>query len=896
MIGSFITALQRGRLLLSNKEMAESSDVQSLLDDEDIADALWLASKIGGAYQIVKPTEETPPIEQTVVIEDIGSAVLPNLQPFVSAYMPESLEQGAEVEETSEKNLPIQVDSAPSLSDTRSLGRSLRPLMRKAPSRIRSVLDEVATVDHIARHNIWWPILKPTPERWFDLELVIEDTPFSFIWHKTLDEFRHLLESQGSFRSVRTWYVEDKRGEPRLTNKRQTSLQAFPSRQPRELIDASSRRIVLFISDCRSQLWKEGKIYDWLTLWAKHGPMAVVQLLPERLWPESELDVGYAVQVGAYQPGAPNTKLQVKELPIRNQIEINTLILPIVTLTAGALKQWALVVAAAGRQRSPGRLFDLSWVKDPERSVPPGVIQPKTPEARVELFMATASGLAQRLARMMAAVPVELPVVHLIQQEILKDVQPIHIAEVYNSSLLEPIKNTQSNSDEFVRYDFAQGVRRLLNERTPIDETIDVIEILSRKIAKSLPRLKITNFTALLVPDPTWDEETQEAILPFAQITTTVLHNLGGDYAELAQLVEAKAKVRSESTPLSEVDAEEESSLGDFPSLEDFEFQTAQFVDSEDAPIFPPVLQTKQFTIATITIETNALQLFNFTVATIQKNSKQPIQWIIQRNQDCAYRFIETLSDGLRLEMVAIPGGNFLMGSPEDEPERLDTESPLHGVTVSPFLIGRYPVTQAQWKAVAEMPQVKRELNADPSSFKGNNLPVMFVSWHMAIEFCARLTKYTNRHYRLPSEAEWEYACRAGTTTPFHFGETITTELANYQDRGFYNAAPKGKDRIGITSVGRFGISNAFGLSDMHGNIQEWCADHWHRDYEGAPADGSPWLDITNSKVNQGYIFRGGSWLNNPRDCRSASRHSHAPNFRSSSMGFRVCCASLKFS
>ncbi len=887
MISTFITALQRGRLLLSDKEMAESGDVQSLLDDEDIADALWLASKIGGAYQIVKPTEETPLIEKTVVTEDIGSGVLPNLQPFVSAYMPESLKPETEAKETPEKHLPIQVNAAPALNDTRSLERSLRPLMRKAPSRTRSVLDEVATVDHIARHNIWWPILKPTPERWFDLELVIEDTPFSFIWQKTLDKFRHLLESQGSFRSVRKWYVGGKSGEPRLTNKRQTSLQVFPSRQPRELIDASSRRMVLFISDCRSQLWKEGKIHDWLTLWAKHGPMAIVQLLPERLWSESELDVGYAVQVGAYQPGAPNTKLQVKELPIRNQIETNTLILPIVTLTAGALKQWALVVAAAGRQRSPGRLFDLSWVKDPDRDAPLGVIQPKTPEARVELFMATASELAQRLACMMAAVPVELLVVHLIQQEILKDVQPIHIAEVYTSSLLEPIKNTQSNSVEFVRYDFAQGVRRLLNERTPIDETTDVIEVLSHKIAESLG-FAIINFTALLVPDPSWDEETQEAILPFAQITTTVLHNLGGDYAELAQMVEAKAKVRSESTPLSEVDVEKERSLGDFPPLESFEFQTAQFIDPEDLSSFPPPLKTKDFTVATITFEKNILEPFDFTVATIQISPNQ--EWIIQRQQGTAYRFIEALGENLGLEMVSIPGGSFLMGSPNGEFARRDNENPQHEVTVPQFFMGRYPVTQAQWKAVAALSQVDRRLEENPSQFKGDNLPIEQVSWDDAMEFCARLEKHTKCPYRLPSEAEWEYACRAGTKTPFHFGEMITTEVANFDGSFTYKNGPVGMNRGTTTPVNHFGIANAFGLSDMHGNVWEWCSDHYHEEYKGLPTDGSAWLD--KNKEREMYAIRGGSWIRDPRGCRSAYRDRLAPTSFLNRLGFRVCCSS----
>jgi formylglycine-generating enzyme required for sulfatase activity len=116
--------------------------------------------------------------------------------------------------------------------------------------------------------------------------------------------------------------------------------------------------------------------------------------------------------------------------------------------------------------------------------------------------------------------------------------------------------------------------------------------------------------------------------------------------------------------------------------------------------------------------------------------------------------------------MVAIPGGQFLMGSPENEPERSNDESPQHTVTIQPFYMGKFPVTQAQWKAVAALPKVKIDLNPDPSYFKGANRPVENVSWDDAIEFCARLSNKTGKPYRLPSEAEWEYAARAGTTTP----------------------------------------------------------------------------------------------------------------------------------
>jgi formylglycine-generating enzyme required for sulfatase activity len=900
MIGRFIAALQQSGLLLSDEKIAALSEAHSLLNDEDIADAIWLAAKIGGAYQQFEPAEEATPNTEALgtEVEIIGGSTFPpSEQPIVPVTMPEPIKQEAQTKETPENCLPIQVKAPPALSDTRAIRRSLRPFMRKVPSLTRSVLDETATVDYIANHKIWLPILKPSSERWFDLELVIEANQFSFIWKETLDEFRQLLEIQGSFRNVRTWYVVEHNGIPKLTNKRQTSELAFPSRSPKELIDPSGRRLVLFVSDCRSQLWKEGKIHDWLTLWSQHEPLAVVQLLSERLWSKTELDAGYAVQVGSFIPGALNQNLQVRELPtLVHDAPIETLTLPIVTLSASALKQWALVVAAAGRQRCPARLFDLSWVRDTERERSDTSIRAKSPEARIELFNATASPLAQRLAGMMAAVPVELPVVHLIQQELLRHgvkVEPVHIAEVYTSSLLESVNSEQSLVGDLVQYKFVDGVRRLLNKATSTYETLDVIEALSRKIAESLG-FSITSFTALLLPKFDWEDKTQESILPFAQIVTEVLHNLGGRYAEFATRVERDAQQYPNwLKPPEIVETEEELSWENFPLLEDFDFQTAQFVDPEDPPSFPPPLKIKEFTVATISTERNIFEPFDFTIATIglriSKNifGRDEQKWVIQRQQSSANKFIESLAEKVSLEMVAIPGGSFLMGSPDDEPESFSSERPQHEVTVEPFFMGRYPITQAQWKAVARMPQVDRQLKANPSNFKGDNRPVESISWDDALEFCKRLTNYTKRQYRLPSEAEWEYACRAGTTTPFHFGEMVTTELANYNGRS-YNNGPKGKSLGKTTPVDQFKIANAFGLNDTHGNVWEWCADHWHDNYEGAPSDGSASL---KEDKEEKYVLRGGSWLDPPRGCRSAFRLRYARDVMDFNVGFRVCCS-----
>ncbi|MBN1672427.1 MAG: SUMF1/EgtB/PvdO family nonheme iron enzyme [Kiritimatiellae bacterium] len=242
------------------------------------------------------------------------------------------------------------------------------------------------------------------------------------------------------------------------------------------------------------------------------------------------------------------------------------------------------------------------------------------------------------------------------------------------------------------------------------------------------------------------------------------------------------------------------------------------------------------------------------------------------------------LGGGVELELAWLPPGSFEMGSPDSEEERASFEGPVHRVTFEHgFWMGRHAVTQRQYERV---------VGKNPSHFKkaGPDAPVEQVSWHEASEFCGKVEQTCGQqlppggYVRLPSEAEWEYACRAGTTTPFHYGSRLDSRMANFNGDYPYGNAPTGVFRQTTVQVGSF-EPNARGLYDMHGNVWEWCEDFWHADYTGAPADGAPW---TSGGDSARRVLRGGSWSFDARYCRSASRDWHGAAYRYNIRGFRM--------
>lgn len=262
---------------------------------------------------------------------------------------------------------------------------------------------------------------------------------------------------------------------------------------------------------------------------------------------------------------------------------------------------------------------------------------------------------------------------------------------------------------------------------------------------------------------------------------------------------------------------------------------------------------------------------------------------IIVRRRKCSVSvFVEDLGAGAILELAAIPGGTFWMGSPMDEADRDANEGPQVTIEVAPFWVGRFAVTQAQWRAVIEsVPRVEHELPLDPAYFKGAHRPVEQVSWLDAAEFCRRLSRHSGRNYRLPSEAEWEYAARAGTNSAFAFGPTITPELANYDGARPYSRACRGAYRRQTSHVSAVSQPNAWGLFDVHGNVWEWVRDQWHHDYKDMPSDGRAW---EKGKGPTKRVLRGGAWNCSAARCRSAVRSSYAPNGKLRTFGLRVVC------
>jgi formylglycine-generating enzyme required for sulfatase activity len=744
--------------------------------------------------------------------------------------------------------------------------------MRYVPVGIPTILDEQATADRIADTGVWQPVLQPKQELWLEVALIFDQSPSMCLWGRFWQDLRQLLCRYGQFRDVRLWELQYQTpGTVNLCSRSGTC------HNPRELLTGDRRRLIVIVSDCVASPWHDGRMRDLIEIWAETLPTVLFQVFPEQLWHRTALARAIAVELQGQQPGLPSNGLIPTTRSYWDQERLQHIqavvpIVPIVTIEPDSLSDLARVVAGNRQARISGIAWGASIAT---RSSTQSLVSQK--RDRVDTFLLTASPTARELAALLAAAPViTLPIVRLIQQAMLPESNSAHVAEVFMSGLLKVSnghKPTFKNAEQILYHLADDSVRHRLLAGWPSIDRLIVIERVSNYVAKGLGK-SMEQFKALLrtqVTDSLTSPETAEFFGAFAIVTAKVLRGLGGEFVAIANRL----------TPPTVDLPPENPSESDFPPLQTFEYEFGEITN---------ILEPIEFESATIGRET----VEKTSGFGLRRETKQ--EWVIRRSRRATWGYTEPLNNEINLEMILIPGGSFLMGAPEHEPESFDRERPQHQVTLKPFYMGRYAVTLAQWRVVAGYPQIERELNPNPSRFKGDNRPVENVSWDDATEFCQRLSAQTGRQYKLPSEAQWEYACRAGTTTPFHFGETITTDLANYRGTddsklkwsGSYGLGPKGEYREQTTDVGSF-PANVWGLHDMHGNVWEWCLDDWHPNYEGAPDDGTAWIDSNRANTNR--ELRGGSWDDDPRSCRSACRLYYFPRDGFIYIvGFRVVC------
>lgn len=513
------------------------------LSAEEIADSLWLARHLDRhpLPQIQARTEvspslpsiggDGPPTDSAVVGKPpLESSSIPSQN--VPIYTHQMQKSTPDIE-----GMTFHSPAAAALPGSLELARAMRPLARRVPSRTQFALDEEATVKRIADEKNWIPALHPVPARWLDVVLIVDEASSMVLWQQTIAELRRLLMWHGAFRNVQVWGLTFDANTGKLHLHIGTGSEAAQkvSREPQELIDPRGERLILLLSDCISREWYDGSMARLLAIWGQYLPVAIVQMLPQRLWERTGLGNAVPVRLRALKPGMPNVQLSIDNafpLDWSDELPSDTLPMPVITLESRSLMPWAKCLAGGGVW-IPGVLLPTT---SPEVEVPPAPqsMSELSPEKRVQLFRATASPLAWQLAGYLSVAPLILPVMRLVQQAMLPESRQVHLAEVFLSGLLErQTADVFSMHPDDIQYEFIPGVRDVLARTILISETLDVLATVSKFIGQRLGQP--FDFLAWLVdPNVVGQFPIRDGEIPFATVTAAALHRLGGQYAQLA--------------------------------------------------------------------------------------------------------------------------------------------------------------------------------------------------------------------------------------------------------------------------------------------------------------------------------------------------------------------------
>ncbi len=861
------------------------------MDCEYVADAIWLAQFITDLAarderDELRPKQPprfedkltVPPASTPATVQ--SSEILPSdpTPTKTSRVKQEPVYAVTDAPQGEDPAIRRRISGAPALPDSLAISQALRPFSRRVKSKRATVLDEEMTAHRSAECNGHiLPVFQPELERWLSVAIVVEDSPAMSVWKETIRELAALIEGQGAFKRVSRWRLRLREGQARLFTI------SGVERDSNALNGPAGRQLIILLSDGVASCWADGSMASVLSKWAATCSIVVGQVLSERLWTHTALGKPSA-RVKVLWPGSPNSRLIVErpwwDLVFDEEDEEDDqdadkkendrdagkkkedipLTLPVVALNRELIEEWVCMLTQPG---SVYKAVLLSPSPNHRMAAPlPSSQEVISPEQRVERFYALVSTDAYRLAIYVSLMPLTLPVMRLVQAAMLPSPSHEQIAELLLGGIIKrkrpiiPSANqdgeTSDNLDDEgdAEYEFYPGVNEILERQFRRTELIDVIRYVSEYIAEQTGSpFEIET----LIGRPEGKDVLPAGAKPFADTIIPALERLGAKDVFRKPVVEA-GKGQSAGKHLTAVG----------------HLSVGQTVKAGNLKV--------------------ELSPYRFETVTLDNLGR-----VTNRRSGTAWQFVEDLGGEAMLEMVEIPGGTFLMGAPESEKDSMSREWPQHPVKLSPFFIGKFTVTQKQWRIVAGWPEIDRRLFPDPGLPKHDDFPVQRISWEQAEEFCRRLSAKTGKKYRLPTEAEWEYACRARTETPFAFGETISSEFVNYDGNHPYSKLwrPNGviwrRDRYrkSILSVGNLRVANAWGIYDMHGNVHEWCSDY----YGGYSADAAdnPQGPPQAPPVGEHRIIRGGSWTTDARVCRSASRSGvRQKKVPDNNIGFRI--------
>jgi formylglycine-generating enzyme required for sulfatase activity len=879
---------------------------------EDLLDTLWLATR--GRHLALYPAKPEKQSVGAVPIEGEGKDDKPaEERTGTSGDRTDAQRQGGEPKADASPVYPagrsasepktvkasaVALPAGQPLSGRLQLARALRPFCQRWPSRHAGEIDEERTVEASAeRRGVLVPVFRPRRERWFDAHVVLEQDPAITLWANTLRGFCRMLEDTGAFRSVQFWRlrIPTERTAACGKNPAPAYLEAPTGYRASTLLLAGQgvRRLIFYVTHGNSTGWLDGHYARVLAPWVKTASLVILHLRDYHCWGQGTLGEPHGL-CHVREPGAVTSKLTVEvswwSLPAERT---GLLPVPAVQLTPAGLSEWALMQMGRGRSSA---VFLLD--SDPPRDEGTGTIAASEDLDLSVALLKQSSPEAFRLAVYLSASAFTIAVARVIQEaQFGAAADQSHLAEVLLSGLVFAHSPEQSDADQSESYfELFPDARALLLRSLRESDAEAIGAALQERVSRYLERISGRPITfRALVPDANGKYRLPEWAQPFARFGVAVLRPMPDAKTPEARLKEFIAAVAH---PLLIRIARCAAARTPGAVLQPGELEEGLLQPLRDYGL----------------VAQDARGQWRFLPG-IEPLLARRLE-DLDTNRPTAFRDVFTDGSGDGPAMVWLPGGTFRMGSPEGV--GYDNERPAHDVTLSHFGVGKYPVTVGEFRRFAEATDYKTEAEEvggarvwnrgeygekkdaswrNPYMAQDDRHPVVCISWNDAKAYCEWLSRVTGQTYGLLSEAQWEYACRAGSETAYCFGDDAK-DLEAYAWFGDSSASgsthPVGEKK-----------PNVWNVYDMHGNVWEWCADWYAEDYyeqlassaaadvrgSGAIASGAASgasKDPSGPESSSIRVVRGGSWHGGAGYCRSASRDYRLPGDRRDYLGFRL--------